>query len=120
MGDISGFEDTTTERLKLAVDEACSNVIKYAYRGDTGKKIVVKFRTTRKDFSVVIEDNGLKACPDSIKGRSLDEVRPGGLGMHFIMRAFDVFRFDEGKKTGNRILLIRHLEEKHEDRDNRS
>jgi anti-sigma regulatory factor (Ser/Thr protein kinase) len=112
MSDIGGFEDTTTERLKLAVDEACSNVIKYAYGGNTEKKIVVKFRITRKDFVVIIEDNGCKACPESIKGRSLEEIRPGGLGTHFIKRAFDVFRFDEGKKTGNRVLLIKHFEGK--------
>ena len=115
MGDLNGFDDGVIEHLKLAVDEACSNVIKYAYKGDTEKKIIVKFKTTKKGFEVIIEDSGIKAAPDSMKGRSLDDIRPGGLGMHFIRRAFDVFEFDEKKKKGNRIRLVRFVKEKHED-----
>jgi anti-sigma regulatory factor (Ser/Thr protein kinase) len=64
-----------------------------------------------ESFEVVIEDNGLKARPESIKGRSLDDVKPGGLGIHFIKRIFDVFAFDPEKKRGNRLRLIRYRRE---------
>ncbi len=116
MAEIYGMADRVKEDVKLAVDEACSNVIKYAYRGDAGRKIVVKF-FIKKAFEVVIEDSGLKARPEFIEGRSLDDVRPGGLGVHFIRRTFDVFSFDQRKKRGNRLRLIRHRREKDEDRD---
>jgi len=106
---ICGMADSETEDVKLAVDEACCNVIKHAYKGDTTNKIVVKFRAVRKGFEVIIEDSGLKADPAFIKGRDLDDVRPGGLGVHLIKRAFDVFEFDERKKTGNRLVLRRQL-----------
>ncbi len=102
------------EDVKLAVDEACANVIRHAYRGDTSQKIVVKFRVIEKGFEVVIEDDGIKAQPDLIAGRSLDDVRPGGLGIHLIKRAFDVFQFDEKKKKGNRLRLVRHMGESNE------
>ena len=118
MADIYGMAERGRDDVKLAVDEACSNVIKYAYRGDAGQKIVVKFFIT-KAFEVVIEDNGIKARPESIRGRSLDDVRPGGLGVHFIRRTFDVFAFDQEKKKGNRLRLIRHRREEDEDRDRR-
>jgi len=111
---ICGMTDTEAEDVKLAVDEACSNVIKHAYKGDTANKIVVKFRTGRKGFEVVIEDSGLKADPAFIRGRDLDDVRPGGLGIHLIKRAFDVFEFDELRKKGNRLRLIRHLKDSRE------
>ena len=116
MAEIYGMADRVKEDVKLAVDEACSNVIKYAYRGDAGQKIVVKF-FIKKAFEVVIEDSGIKAMPEFIEGRSLDDVRPGGLGVHFIRRTFDVFAFDQRKKKGNRLRLIRHRREKDEDRD---
>lgn len=106
---ICGMPDSATEDVKLAVDEACSNVIKHAYKGDTKNKIVVKFRTSRKGFEVVIEDSGLKADSAFIKGRDLDDVRPGGLGVHLIKRAFEVFEFDGRKKKGNRLVLRRQL-----------
>jgi anti-sigma regulatory factor (Ser/Thr protein kinase) len=116
MAEIYGMADNVTEDVKLAVDEACSNVIKHAYRGDTAQRIVVKF-VLRKGFEVVIEDSGIKAQPEFIEGRSLDDVRPGGLGIHFIRRVFDVFAFDKRKKKGNRLRLIRHRREDNENRD---
>jgi len=101
--------DSVIEDVKLAVDEACANVIKHAYRGDTRQKIVVKFKLREKGFEVIIEDSGIKAQPELIAGRNLDEVRPGGLGIHFIKKTFDVFQFDEKKTKGNRLRLIRYL-----------
>ena len=98
-----------TEDMKLAVDEACANVIKHAYRGDRTKKIVLKYKITKKSFNVIIEDSGIKAQTDLIKGRSLDDIRPGGLGIHFIKRVFDVLQFDETKKKGNRLILIKSM-----------
>lgn len=118
MGGIFGFADKVIEEVKLAVDEACSNVIKYAYRGDTNQEIIIKF-ILQKGFEVVIEDRGIKANPELIEGRSLSDVRPGGLGIHLIKRAFDVFSFDEERERGNRLRLIRHRGGFNEDRDNR-
>jgi len=118
MAEMFGMGDEVVEDIKLAVDEACSNVIRHAYKGDTGQRIVVKF-ILRKGFEVVIEDNGIRAEPECIQGRSLDDVRPGGLGIHLIRRVFDVFAFDERKKKGNRLRLIRHRREGNEDRDRR-
>lgn len=116
MAEIYGMGERTREDVKLAVDEACSNVIKHAYGGDTGKKIVVKYYL-RDVFEVVIEDSGIKARPESIAGRDLDDVRPGGLGIHFIKRTFDVFAFDQGRENGNRLRLVRYRREDDEDRD---
>jgi len=110
--------EETVEQIKLAVDEACANVIKYAYRGNADKWIVVRYKVDDERFEVVIEDSGIKADPGAIMGRKLEEVRPGGLGVHFIKRCFDVFEFEGKKKIGNRLRLVRYLKERNEDRDN--
>ena len=107
MGELYGLSESTIEDVKLAVDEACSNVIKHAYGGDTNKKIWVKYRVTKKGFEVLIEDNGIKVRPESIEGRDLENIRPGGLGVHLIKRAFDIFEFDQRKRKGNRLRLVR-------------
>jgi anti-sigma regulatory factor (Ser/Thr protein kinase) len=117
MGGLCSMTDSVIEEVKLAVDEACANVIKHAYRGDVRQKIVVKFALRKRDFEVIIEDNGIKARPELIAGRNLEEVRPGGLGIHFIKRTFDVFQFDEKKTKGNRLRLIRHIGGGNEDRN---
>lgn len=102
-----GLDEELTGMIKLAVDEACSNVIKYAYHGDTSKNIVVKYGFSQKQISIIIEDSGEKADPEKIQGRDLDDVRPGGLGMHFIRRVFDLVEFDPKKVKGNRLLLMK-------------
>jgi anti-sigma regulatory factor (Ser/Thr protein kinase) len=109
MAQIYEITEPLTEDMKLAVDEACANVIKHAYKGDRTKKIVLKYKITKKSFNVIIEDSGIKAQADLIKGRNLDDIRPGGLGIHFIKRVFDVFQFDEKKKKGNRLILIKSM-----------
>jgi serine/threonine-protein kinase RsbW len=111
---ICGLDEETIGRIKLAVDEACSNVIKYAYHGDTSKGIVVRYVVTQKKISIIIEDNGEKADPEKIQGRDLDDVRPGGLGMHFIRRVFDLVEYDAKKVKGNRLLLIKQAGESDE------
>lgn len=107
VAEISGIPKSIGGHLKLAVDEACANVIKHAYRGDPGKSISLRYEVTEKGFEVVIDDEGLKAELEKIKGRDLAKVKPGGLGTHFIRRAFDSFKFDGRKKKGNRLRLVR-------------
>jgi len=106
---VAGMSGKEADKVKLAVDEACSNVIKHAYRGKTDRKIVVQFRIADDSFVVIIEDNGIKASPNKIKGRDFDDIRPGGLGIHLIERAFDTMSFDKRKKRGNRLRLMRRI-----------
>jgi serine/threonine-protein kinase RsbW len=116
MAGLCGFDEGAAHDLQLAVDEACSNVIKYAYGGDAGRRIVVRFRPVRDGLAVFVEDEGLKADPARMRGRDLDDVRPGGLGLHFIRKTFDVVELDARKKKGNRLRLVRYLHNGHDDR----
>jgi serine/threonine-protein kinase RsbW len=109
VGQVNGMKEDLLEDIKLAVDEACANVIKHAYRGNTSGKIAIKYEISPENYQVIITDNGIKAYNSLLKGRDLDDVRPGGLGIHFIKRVFDVFELDEKKKKGNRLILIKHL-----------
>ncbi len=115
MARIAGIGDGRIEDIRLAVDEACSNVIKHAYGGDTAGRIVVKFRKRKDGFEVVIEDDGMKADLSAMHGRDLDDVKPGGLGVHFIRRTFDEVSFDPDKKRGNRLRLFAHADKRDAD-----
>lgn len=112
MAELSGMAESAVEDVKLAVDEACSNVIKHAYKGNVNQKIVLRFKTSPKGFEVIIEDNGLKAHPESLVGRDLEDIKPGGLGIHFIKKVFDIFVLDEKKKKGNRLRLLKYMKGK--------
>lgn len=109
IAELSGIPDSEVEDVKLAIDEACSNVIKHAYKGDVNQMIILRFKTSSKNFEVTIDDNGIKANPDSLKGRDLEDIRPGGLGIHFIKKVFNIFELDEKKKKGNRLRLLKYI-----------
>jgi len=115
MAELSGMAESAIEDVKLAVDEACSNVIKHAYKGALNQKIILRFKTSSKGFEVIIDDNGIKVLPESLVGRDLEDIRPGGLGIHFIKKVFDIFAFDEKKKKGNRLRLLRYINQDNAD-----
>jgi len=119
MGVQNKVDGSIVQQMEQAVDEACSNVIKHAYAGDPNKQIGVTLRLSRDAFEVIIEDSGRKADLASLKGRGLDEIRPGGLGVHFIKRACDVVELDEKKEEGNRLVLIKYLKVKRGNKDKR-
>lgn len=110
--EIAGLSEPENAQIVLAVDEACSNIIKYAYFNDPRRVIDLAFRVSEGRLEVLIDDSGPKISLDDLHGRSLDEVRPGGLGLHLIRRAFDVITYDGRKKRGNRLKLVRTSREK--------
>jgi serine/threonine-protein kinase RsbW len=108
MAQLHEMTETVIDDIKLAVDEACSNVIKHTYKGETSRKITLRYAAKGRTFTVCIDDNGAKLTIEQMKGRSLDDVRPGGLGVHFIRKVFDIVKLDDRKRRGNRLILIKY------------
>lgn len=106
-GDLQ-FSDDEARHLVLAVDEACSNVIKYAYDGDETQRIVVAWTWTAECLTITIRDFGKKPVVEKIVPRALDEVRPGGLGTHFIRSVMDEVSYDISPKVGTILTLIKY------------
>ncbi len=101
----AGFAKKEARQIVLAVDEACSNVIRYAYNGDPGGSIVVTMTSETDRFIVRLRDFGKKADPARIAPRDLADVRPGGLGTHFISTVFDEVRYDTSPAEGTELTL---------------
>lgn len=111
-----GFVPEECRSVVLAVDEALTNVIRHAYRGQTDRPIEASFRRiqaggdggVREGLEIVLTDRGVPVKSEELRGRSLEEVKPGGLGLHFIRESMDVveFRPDKGK---NHLHLVKYL-----------
>ena len=100
-----GFDEDTVHRLVLAVDEACTNIIRHAYEGRTDCKIEMDILSDKKVWEVHLRDYGKKSDPEKLKGRALDDIKPGGLGLFFIQQAFDEVSFDLSVDVGTRLIL---------------
>ena len=77
------------ELLVLGVDEACSNIIRHAYRGEPGRPIALECECDGAGIRFRLRDWGIPADPAGFKSRSSAEIKPGGLGLSLIRRIFD-------------------------------
>ncbi len=112
VGNISariGFGAEDTDKLVLAVDEACTNVIRHAYANRADGRIAVTFSLGGDCFEIAIRDFGAGADPATFKGRDLDQIRPGGLGIHFIKSVFDKMEYDSPPGGGMLLRLVKHM-----------
>ena len=111
-----GFPELESAAVVLAVDEALTNIIRHAYRGEMGQPIEASFSSIRvrhdgapqAALEILLEDEGTRVDRAKLRGRPLDEVRPGGLGLHFIRQSMDTveFRHRRGK---NQLRLVKIL-----------
>ena len=110
------FDEPDSRAIVRSVDEALANVICHAYKGHGGLPIEVTCRRLRggKDCSspdgmeIVLMDSGRAANPKQLKGRPLEDIRPGGLGLHFIKQSMDVVEFS--RKDGKNLLrMLKYL-----------
>ena len=98
-----GADSAIVEDLKLAVTEACSNVVKYAYRGSPGD-LEVTLDPVEAGFSVVVRDDG------SWLEQAVAEGDAGGLGiplMQAVTRRFEISSAENGTTVRLDFPLVR-------------
>ena len=84
-----GFDASATRDLILAVSEACQNVMQHGYAGQETGDIVLSMARRDDDVIVSVRDFAAPVDPEKIRPRDLADVRPGGLGIHFIENLMD-------------------------------
>ncbi len=104
-----GFSPDAVNAVTIAVDEAVSNIIKHAYHGKKDELIQVNINILDDRLEIVLRDFGETADLGSIKPRNLDEIRPGGLGVHLIKSTMDVVIYDNSLAVGNQLTLAKYL-----------
>jgi anti-sigma regulatory factor (Ser/Thr protein kinase) len=106
-----GFSSYEEMRVTLAVHEACANVIEHGYQGDTGQRIDLTVLLTADDLAVEIRDYGIKPDLAAIQPRALQDVRPGGLGTHFMRSIMDSVTYDVSLDTGTLLRMTKRRSE---------
>lgn len=99
--------------IQLAVEEACTNVIRHAYhyaKGNIGLKVVIK--PTDISFSVIdkgrsFDFDKLDTPPDL--QRYIKTGRKGGLGIFLIRKIMNQVEY-KSTEDGNELKMIKHIE----------
>jgi sigma-B regulation protein RsbU (phosphoserine phosphatase) len=107
----SGCSELATADLVLVIDEACQNIIRHAYKGDPEGEIELRIEREGDDLVFDLLDRAPPIDPEQVKGRDLDDVRPGGLGTHFIRELMDRADFlPRPGETGNLLRMVKRIE----------
>jgi anti-sigma regulatory factor (Ser/Thr protein kinase) len=102
----SGVPEMDAELVVLALDEACANIIRHAYQGDSERPIRLRCDCSGDAIECVLRDFGTPCDPAKIRGRDLQDFRPGGLGVRIMQKAFDCVDF-QPKARGTELRLIK-------------
>ncbi len=110
-----GFSDDEVGKITLAVDEACTNIIKHAYKYSGDNTIYLKLNARNNTFEIVIEDYGMPFEPKAIKMPDMREhvrsYKRGGFGMYLMKSLVDKVEYQIQPGVKNRVFLIKYLQQ---------
>ncbi|HJT24560.1 MAG TPA: ATP-binding protein, partial [bacterium] len=110
--DAAGCTPKETSNIKLAIDEACSNIIRHAYKGKEGGKITMEMGISFTDLKIKIIDYGtpfdFKSVKDPDLNHYVDIGKKGGLGIWLIKKVMNRVQY-KAFTDHNELILHRRL-----------
>jgi serine/threonine-protein kinase RsbW len=108
-----GFDETSLGKMKLAVYEACLNVIEHAYHSDTSREVEVRVQPRSDVLVIKVVDYGEGFKVDhSDEFDVLEAVsnrKTGGMGLYIIRKAMDQVRYKLDSYYGNQLIMIKNI-----------
>ena len=104
--------DGTVFDLKLAVDEACTNIIEHGYKGMDPGSIILSFRIESDRILVQITDFGHifepADAPKPDVEAALEDRELGGLGLYLIYQTMDNIDY-QASDDGNTLTFTKYI-----------
>ena len=110
----AGIEEKQVTKSKIAVYEACLNVIEHAYKSRPDNWIEVWVEYDASVFRIIIQDYGLSFDNERESKQynveaAMEQRRTGGFGLHIIERSMDEVKYHADQNNGNRLILTKYL-----------
>jgi len=100
------LDDAAVGKLELAVTEACSNIVKYAYHGRDDQWIRVEVEAYPDTVSLCLRYLGEPFDPSKVPQPALDGSRDSGFGMYLITKSVDDVRYFRDERGWNCVALV--------------
>ena len=111
-----GFSEQNTHKIALAVDEACSNLIRHGYHLDASQQFFVQISADASDrLMIEIFDSGAAFNPMNVAEPNLKEYaaqhRRGGFGVQIIRMIMDAVEYlpADAAQPLNCLKLVKKL-----------
>ena len=98
-------------QISLALDEALTNVVMYAYPENVTGEAVVTMNVVDDEIIITISDHGVPFNPLSYEADfnvPLEERHKGGMGIHIIKEAMDAVDYEYRDNT-NILTLTKKI-----------
>ena len=112
----AGFSEDDVNHIELAVDEACSNVVKHAYhpgKEKSGHNIEIEVYFDSKEFNVKVLDRGQGFDPSRLPQTDmksyLEKFKVGGLGIHLMKSLMDQVEYSINPGKKNQVILTKYI-----------
>jgi serine/threonine-protein kinase RsbW len=110
----TGLDPRTTWQIQLAVDEAATNIIQYAYPHHTPGDLIVTWATANSAVTITLRDQGCSFDPHNVPPPDLlsplEERQVGGLGIYLMTRLMNEVRFNFDPQLGNVLTMVKYLQ----------
>ncbi|MBP8975499.1 MAG: ATP-binding protein [Bacteroidetes bacterium] len=108
-----GFGEDEVQNIILAVDEACTNIIKHGYNGNPDKSIDIMIDASSNVFEVRIYDTGRTFDPSAVKPPAIQKHMKhherGGYGLFLMKNLMDEVEFVFRPDVPNELRLRKYL-----------
>jgi serine/threonine-protein kinase RsbW len=108
-----GCSEELTGKIILAVDEACTNIIKHAYKYSADGDIGISIKFCNSNLIIAITDSGEHFNPENVPTPNLAESqkqkKSGGLGIFLMKKLMDEVNYKILKDNRNQVELVKHL-----------
>jgi serine/threonine-protein kinase RsbW len=109
----AGLDSKEVYAVKLAVDEACTNIIEHGYGGEGIGKIECSYSFDAEALTIKLRDWGgafdPKDVPDPDFNVPLEKLQPRGAGLYFMRKLMDKVQFSFDKKEGNQLIMVKKI-----------
>lgn len=115
-----GFPEEEVAKIEMAVDEACSNVVKHAYARDKewcwqhrDPEIRIDIRTEHGRLVIEINDHGQRFDFANYRAvdvtERLEKMSTNGYGIGIMRNFMDEVQYSSNNETGNTLRLVKYL-----------
>jgi len=109
----AGITPDVVENIILAVDEACTNIIRHAYKSYPDGDLIIKVKFSQSKFFISIIDYGKSFAPETIPEPDLQKYykqrKVGGLGMYLMKTLMDDVKYISIPGKYNEVLLSKNI-----------
>lgn len=108
-----GVDAKIVNQIVLAVDEACTNIIKYTHKYDDKNTIEVSVTNEKDAIKVIIFYKGEGFDPNKVKNPDMIEYfknyKVGGLGIPMMRKFMSKIEYKHKKPDLNTLVLIKSI-----------